>query len=248
LEPERGTALLDQAVAFEPDYYYYYRQHARYLLPNWYGERGDAEKFVEQVANHVGGGKGDILFFQIASHLICHGEPNFAFLAWARIQKGAAELEKQNSPSLINLNLLACVAIKQKNAAAACGVFSRIGDDWDKDTWKSRFYFDSSRTWATQRASYEQDPVHLIIVQAQAKFVGAIHKCIAVEGADMSPFALILTLQKEGVVDAVDLDPKTKVGLCLMKLKGETVSPPPYAPFMFMIRVDPAEFVSTFPN
>ena len=27
----RATALLDQAVAFEPDYYYYYRAHAGYL-------------------------------------------------------------------------------------------------------------------------------------------------------------------------------------------------------------------------
>jgi hypothetical protein len=241
----KATALLDQAVAFEPDYYYYYRQYANYLLPKWYGEEDDAEKFAEQAADHVGGGKGDILYFQIATHLICHcrDEPNLALMSWPRIQKGVAELEKQNGPSLTNLNLLAYMAIQESDGMVAHTLFLRIGSNWDNDTWRTMEYLDYSKKWATQHAAYQPDRGHLIIQQAKAKFAGVIHECAYQGGGDVTQFALILTLQKDGVVDSVSLQPETKVGLCLMKLKGETLWPP-NAPFMFMIEVDPAELIS----
>src|SRR5689334_16719514 len=37
--------LFDQAVAFEPSYYRFYRRYASYLLPQWYGEPGDVQAF-----------------------------------------------------------------------------------------------------------------------------------------------------------------------------------------------------------
>jgi len=37
-----ARALLNQASAFEPDYYYYYRMYANFVLPKWNGEPGDA--------------------------------------------------------------------------------------------------------------------------------------------------------------------------------------------------------------
>jgi hypothetical protein len=240
----RATRLFDEAVAFEPEYYYYYRNHANYLKPQWYGEEGDAEKFAEQAADRAGGRKGDILYFQIANELICRCSSDSALklMSWPRIQKGADELEKQNGPSLTNLNFLAYVAIKESDSVVARRMFSRIGEDWDKDTWRTRAYFDSSRTWATARAAYEQDPGHLVIMEAREKFAPVIQQC-AQTGGDMTKFGLMLRLQKDGLVDSVSLQPETKVGLCLMKLKGETVSPPPTSPFLFWIAVDPAELI-----
>jgi hypothetical protein len=242
----RATRLLDEAIAFEPDYHYYYRNYAHYLKPQWYGEEGDPERFAEQAANRIGGAKGDILYYKIAVELICNcsnTEAAVKLMSWPRIQKGRAELEKQNGLSLINLNVLAFMAIKETDSVVARQMFSRIGDGWDKDTWKTRSYFDSSKTWAAARAAYEQDPGHLVIMQAQEKFAPMIQQC-AQTGGDMTKFALVIRLQKDGVVDSVELQPETKVGLCLKKLKGEIVSPPPTSPFLFWIPVDPAQLIS----
>jgi len=104
----KATALLDQAVAFEPDYYYYYRAHTVYLKPQWNGAEGDAERFGAQAADRVVGVKGDILYFQITTELICRcgGEANLRLISWPRIQKGVAELQKQNGPSDTNIDVL----------------------------------------------------------------------------------------------------------------------------------------------
>ena len=59
----RATALLDQAVLFEPDYYYY-GHHANYLKPQWNGADGDAETFAEQASDRVGGVKGTSFTFK----------------------------------------------------------------------------------------------------------------------------------------------------------------------------------------
>jgi hypothetical protein len=219
------------------------------LKPQWYGEEGDPERFAEQAANRIGGAKGDILYYQIAVELLCNCDvrTTVKLMSWPRIQKGRAELEKQNGLSLINLNVRAFMAIKENDSVIAQRMFSLIGDDWDKGTWKTWSYFDSSRSWATVRAAYEQDPGHLVIMQAREKFAPMIQQC-AETGGDMTKFGLVLRLQKDGVVDSVSLQPETKVGLCLMKLKGEIVSPPPLSPFLFWIAVDPAQLISASPQ
>lgn len=84
----RESALLQEAVAFEPGYYYFYRMQAYYLEPKWYGEEGDAERFIAETADKVGGDKGDMLYFQVASYLVCHcGGENLKRLSWPRLQK-----------------------------------------------------------------------------------------------------------------------------------------------------------------
>jgi hypothetical protein len=45
--------LLDQALAFEPSYYHYYREHADYLQPQWYGAPGEIQSFAEEVSSHL---------------------------------------------------------------------------------------------------------------------------------------------------------------------------------------------------
>ena len=71
--------------------------------------------------------KGDILYFQIATELICRsgGEANLKLISWPRIQEGVAELEKQNGRSDTNLNLLAYMAIKERDGIVALDMFSR---------------------------------------------------------------------------------------------------------------------------
>src|SRR5260370_14273316 len=62
-----ARALFEEANKFEPEYYTYARDLASYLLPKWSGEPGDTEKFVQEIADRIGGVKGAILYFQLAS-------------------------------------------------------------------------------------------------------------------------------------------------------------------------------------
>jgi hypothetical protein len=35
--------LMEQAAAFEPGFYHFYREYANFVLPKWYGETGKRE-------------------------------------------------------------------------------------------------------------------------------------------------------------------------------------------------------------
>lgn len=190
--------------------------------------------------------KGDILYFQIATELLClcSDETNLKLMSWPRIQRGVTELEKQNGPSATNLNLLAYIAIKEKDSVVAHKL-SRIEDNWDKETWRTRYFFDSCKGWAEQTAAYVDSPAQRLMEEAKTKFAPAIRQCVETGGGDVAKFDLILTVQKEGIVIEAFSFPQSKAGICLGKLKGETLSPaPPYAPYRFRIEVDPTKLVS----
>lgn len=141
--------LLRQAISFEPDYYYYYQDYARYLLPKWYGEEGDVAKFAETAADRVGGARGDMLYFRIASEVNCEceGAPR---LSWPRIQKGYAAVAEQYGISSLNLNKYGSMAVHYEDAEVARQVFMKIGDDWDPSVWGSAQLFQNSKSWALE--------------------------------------------------------------------------------------------------
>ena len=144
----KATALLQDAIAFEPDYYYFYRMHAFYLLPKWNGKEGDSEKFIAAAADRVGGQKGDILYFQVASYLLCHcSTDDLKAVSWPRMKKGFAALEQQDGISLQTLNEFAYLAVRKRDVIVANDALVRIGDDWSEDPWRTVRYFVSSRKW-----------------------------------------------------------------------------------------------------
>jgi hypothetical protein len=151
---DEARALYQKAVAFEPDYYYYERVFANLLLPQWFGEEGDVERFAEQAADQRGGDRGDALYFQIASKVIC-GCSSQPKMSWPRIVKGSEALQKLDGPSMLNLNLLAKMGAytSDRDAVNAASVaFTRIGDQWDEETWKTYEQFNSVKKSITDYA------------------------------------------------------------------------------------------------
>src|SRR5436853_3762454 len=64
---EKYEQLFAEATRAEPEYYNYYYKKAQYLLPRWYGRKGEWEAFAEQVRQQYGaGGAGDALYARIA--------------------------------------------------------------------------------------------------------------------------------------------------------------------------------------
>jgi len=149
-EPDQQMALFERAVAFEPDYYYYYRLEAENLLPKWEGEPGEMARWADAQANRIGGKKGDSIYYEIATYLncACDSDRNLNGMSWDRIKRGYAAVEQQYGPALDALNQLAYMAVMVNDSASARIIFQRIGDNWSKETWHNKKYFDDCRAWA----------------------------------------------------------------------------------------------------
>jgi hypothetical protein len=143
-EPDQINALFLKAIAFEPDYHYYYEVQAESLLPKWGGEEGDATRFAEWAANRMGGKKGDILYFRIAAKLICacDNEQGLNGLSWPRIKSGYSALQELYGSSILQMNSMALMAYRAADYDYSSSLFDQIADRWEKSVWLSsqRFY------------------------------------------------------------------------------------------------------------
>lgn len=255
--------LFQQAVSFEPQYYYYYRLYAHYLLPQWYGEQGDAAKFAEESANHVGGRQGDILYFQIAVDLVCTcQDPEVLRMSWERIQKGFAALEVSSGPSPHNLNPFALMATRFNDPVAANETIKRIGDNWDPDVWGSEKYFERTKEWATNVGPLEErsravmreaeaneaaagGSAYKSLVEAQ--FAQLVHTCLQQPNADTTKFVFMLMLAKGGIPQNGWFPTTTGMTECIMKqlitaqVKNDAIFPaPPKDSYWLKLEMDPA--------
>src|SRR6185437_2756727 len=92
-------ALVNEAITREPGYFYDVRVVRDYLLPKWYGAPGDTEQFVNDVADHIGGERGDATYFFIAEYILTVEQcdcpsSNARSMSWLRIRKGYAAVQR----------------------------------------------------------------------------------------------------------------------------------------------------------
>lgn len=171
-DKEELKTIFDRAVAYEPDYYYFYQEYAEEMLPKWAGEPGDMEKFAADTYNTVGGKKGAFLYFQIASSL-CDECGDFTpdSFSWPTIQEGFSAMEEMYGASTMKLNQYARLAAAYNDKDTAARVFARIGDNWDQSVWGTRAGFDAHRAWAGMKvesaAAANQGPTMPAATQQQ---------------------------------------------------------------------------------
>lgn len=143
--------LFEQAVAFEPGYYHFYREYTYYLLPKWYGRPGEAEAFAAEVSKRVSGPEGRFIYFEIASLITCQCDSNESHmekLSWPTIKEGYAALGQLYGLSTLKTNRFAHMAYEAGDQTAAREAFATIGDDWDHQVWRSSANFESAKVWA----------------------------------------------------------------------------------------------------
>jgi hypothetical protein len=146
-----ARALLDAAIAFEPDFYHVYREFVYFLLPKWNGEEGEAEAFIEEAANKVGGEQGQFLYFEMASVLYCQCDTDathMAGMSWPRMKQGYAALEKLYGTSTLKKNRFAYMALLAGDKPAARQMFASIGNDWDSSVWRTKERFHQAQAQA----------------------------------------------------------------------------------------------------
>jgi hypothetical protein len=153
-DKSQARELLDQAAAFEPGFYHYYREYAYFLQPKWYGAEGEVESFAEEISDRVAGQEGEFLYFEIASLVACQCDSEKTSLqnmSWPRIKRGYAALEQLYGVSNLKRNRFASMAFKAEDKAAAHEAFAMMGDDWEKKVWMSSEKFETAKAWATSQ-------------------------------------------------------------------------------------------------
>lgn len=142
---ERGVAV---APYYMPTYY----AKANYLLPRWYGARGEWEAWLKKAADDRGGKEGDIIYAWVASYVSGLEYQDFFHLTAAdypRMKRGfeaALELTGPKEAS-INLNYLCFFACLAGDRSTAKKCFQRMDGHWLQSIWGSKTYFDRWRAW-----------------------------------------------------------------------------------------------------
>jgi Domain of unknown function (DUF4034) len=142
--------LLDQAVAFEPSYYHFYREYADYLKPQWYGKPGQIPAFAEEASSRLPEPDGSILYFRIVSSLACNCPQEIAELpgvSFPKIRDGYSNVERLYGFSNLNANRFAFMAVTLQDKPAAQQAFASIAT-MEHDVWWGPHTFESARTWA----------------------------------------------------------------------------------------------------
>ena len=272
-----ARALFEEANKFEPEYYTYARDLAYYLLPKWSGKTGDTEKFLQEAADRVGGDKGDILYFQVAAadYVICGCDDN-PDLSWDRIKRGFEASEKHYGVSMENLNRIAYLAsyFGERDPVYADKILTRIGNQWDEETWGSQEKFEKMKQWVSvvapaaakvgvieeTAAANEQTPEGVRYKAVFEKtYRELLQQCVRTDGGGVTQwegkFKTLTNLGAQGTVEGFGILSIGPVVTCLSKKlrtlqqeKATPFPPPPQAPYWIELHLDWADFAPVQPN
>jgi hypothetical protein len=142
-DADKLNALFEKATTFEPDYYYYYRIQAKGLMPMWGGEDAAMAKFAWTIADRIGGKKGDLIYYEIGSQLLCgcDNDRQVHGMSWPRLKLGYVALKELHGTSIAHVNKMAYMASMTGDDDYAKALFTQIGDNWDKETWQTHDEF-----------------------------------------------------------------------------------------------------------
>jgi hypothetical protein len=130
--------LFDEAVAREPDYYAFYTSAARFLLPKWYGAKGEWEQFAEEQRQKRGGTDGDALYARIAwSVRLDYGHHLFdkCALSWETVAAGYEALIQQYPDSRFLKNAYAHMAWEARDRERLRAALPAIRGNPDIEVW-----------------------------------------------------------------------------------------------------------------
>jgi hypothetical protein len=249
-----GT-VFQQAVAFEPDFYYFYRMMADQLLPKWGGEEGDSARFAESVADHIGGKKGDVIYYEIATTIICacDNEHGLNGMSWPRIKSGYQALTELYGTSVSHMNEMAMMSFRAGEFDYSASLFDQIGADWDPIVWRSpqtfaTFKFQAAvprmkRSLAAARENMQTPEGKLFIsaltTDLETRYHQKLMECMkSVSDFTQPSVGLLMELTKDGAVRDVMFAPDNAPGACFRPLLEKATLPtPPKADYWVIVQM-----------
>lgn len=153
-ERSDADALFADAIKIEPLYLQVYAAYANYLLPRWYGDKGDWLLFADLATRNVGGREGAVIYSQIAWRVSAVYGANQFFreteVSWPRVRQAFVDREALYGTNRETLNTFCLLAAAAEDKRTTRILLARIGEDWDPEVWKTRERFDQYRTWAAE--------------------------------------------------------------------------------------------------
>jgi hypothetical protein len=248
---EVQTAIFEKAIAFEPDYQYFYRTQAEMLMPKWEGEEGEMAAFAAQAADRIGGKKGDMIYYQIAAVLNCgcDNDRKLNGMSWPRIKRGYVAVEEQHGEFVGNLNAMAYMAGMAGDMAYADETFKRIGEGWDEALWHKKENFQMVRQWAqfaevprmidnamkAADANLQTPDGRKFDEQISKAFASnysaTVTECLKSSGDfSLVPFDMVLQVGGNGTVDQIVVSKMSRTSSCIVAKVSSGVFPPPPQP------------------
>jgi hypothetical protein len=151
---EAFEELYEQGVALEPNYYYLHNAKAFFLLPRWYGEPGEWERFAEDTANKIGGEQGDVILFAIYGFMMANSNLNFMDTHHAiapRLLAGFRAIDKLYGSSPQRLNQACFISFFANEKKTPAELMKRIGNDYDLTVWRDTTTFNIYQQEALMR-------------------------------------------------------------------------------------------------
>ncbi len=246
-------ALFAQAVASNPDYYYYYQTQAETLLPKWGGEKGDLAAFAGAMADRIGGTKGDFLYYNIGSFIVCacDNEDHLNGMSWPRLKRGFDASEELFGHSIYQLNKMAFLAYMAGELDYASPLFAQIGENWDPDTWRTfddfigdrrrvndfiaqRYYVEATENAKKpEGVAFTQELSAALANNYHEKLMDCMKTTI---GFDRTDIGVLLQLAKDGSVQKVILAPaNAPIGCFRPQLEKAVLPAPPSANYWAVV-------------
>lgn len=148
--------LFEAGIKFEPLYYTLYEEKACYLMPRWYGQPGDWERFADTMALTVGGHEGSIIYNKIVTYM-ARRDPRelrsgrfwkYSQISWPRTKEGYANITRLYGASAHGNNQFCLLAVLQGDRPVSVEMFKQIGENWDMDVWRHKREFEAYRNWS----------------------------------------------------------------------------------------------------
>jgi len=149
---EELDAAFQKGIALDPNYQGLYKAKAYFLLPRWYGEKGEWEAFVAQAADARGGDDGDVLYMSVARSQAWTEKEEFfknTSISYERMKRGFEASLRRNPTYFWDMNSYCYFACIAGDSETAKQLFDKIKDRWEGGVW-SRQDFDRWKAWANQ--------------------------------------------------------------------------------------------------
>jgi hypothetical protein len=159
LNREDADRLFSEGQKLEPSYPPLNIQMSVYLFPQWHGEEGEWNSFLDKACDKVGGDEGDILFFDVAARAMKYGflrqYPEYAGALWPRMKSGFFKTEAKYGLSNFRVNEGAYYAVFARDMGIAHRLFTYVGEDWNDNLWHTEGRF---REWKLITANAVKNP------------------------------------------------------------------------------------------
>jgi hypothetical protein len=145
--------IYEKGVEQDPSYYPFYANKAIYLLPTWSGEPKSWQRFANEAVELTHEKQGYTLYARIAWAVAQYNglRPDLFSeyqISWPQMKKGFEDIVHAYPDSGLNLNWYCYFACLADDRDTARNLMPRIGNQWERQVWKNRPFFERWKEWA----------------------------------------------------------------------------------------------------